>query len=79
LHLRWRKWQEENREAHNKKLHNLHPHQILQASHAGEMDSIRSTHERNSYRILVEKSEGERPPGRPKRRKQDDIKVELKK
>jgi hypothetical protein len=32
---------------------------------------------RNAYRILVEKPEGKRPPGRPNRRWVDDIKVDL--
>jgi hypothetical protein len=33
---------------------------------------------RNAYRILVEKAEGNRPPGRSRRRWEDDIKIDLK-
>jgi hypothetical protein len=32
---------------------------------------------RNAYRILVGKPEGKRPPGRPKRRWEDNIKMEF--
>jgi hypothetical protein len=32
---------------------------------------------RNAYRILVGKPEGKRPPGRPKRRLVDNIKMDL--
>jgi hypothetical protein len=31
----------------------------------------------NSYRILVGKPEGKRPPGRPRRRWEDNIKMDL--
>jgi hypothetical protein len=33
---------------------------------------------RNTYKILVGKPEGKRPLGRPKRRREDDIKMDLK-
>jgi hypothetical protein len=33
---------------------------------------------RNSYKILVGKPEGKRPLGRPRRRWEDNIKIELK-
>jgi hypothetical protein len=32
---------------------------------------------RNAYRVLVKKSEGERPLGRPRRRWKDNIKTDL--
>jgi hypothetical protein len=32
---------------------------------------------RNGYRILVEKSEGKRPLGRPRRRRVDSIKMDF--
>jgi hypothetical protein len=32
---------------------------------------------RGAYRVLVEKSEGRRPLGRPRRRWEDNIKVDL--
>jgi transcription termination factor 2 len=34
---------------------------------------------RNAYKILVEKPEGKRPLGRPRRRWKDDIKIDLSK
>jgi hypothetical protein len=45
------------------------------------MGRARSTHgeKRNAYRILVGKSEGRRPPGRPRRRWEDNIKMDLRK
>jgi hypothetical protein len=33
--------------------------------------------ERNVYRVLVEKPEGERPLGRPRRRWEDNIRMDL--
>ena len=32
---------------------------------------------RNSYRVLVGKPEGKRPLGRPRRRREDNIKIDL--
>jgi hypothetical protein len=32
---------------------------------------------RNVYRVLVGKSEGKRPPGRPRHRWEDEIKMDL--
>ena len=32
---------------------------------------------RGLYRVLVEKPEGKRPPGRPRRRWEDNIKMDL--
>jgi hypothetical protein len=32
---------------------------------------------RNAYRLLVGKPEGKRPPGRPRRRQVDNIKIDL--
>jgi hypothetical protein len=34
---------------------------------------------RNAYKILVGKSEGKRPRGIPRRRKEDDIRMDLRK
>jgi hypothetical protein len=36
------------------------------------------TEKRNAYSVLVRKSEGRRPFGRPRRRQEDNIKTELK-
>jgi hypothetical protein len=33
--------------------------------------------ERNAYRILVRKSEGKRPLGRPRRRREDNIRIDV--
>jgi hypothetical protein len=37
----------------------------------------RMAEKRNEYRILVGKPEGKRPPGRPRRRRVDNIKIDL--
>jgi hypothetical protein len=37
----------------------------------------RMIEKRNAYRILVEKAEGKRLLGRPKRRREDNIKMDL--
>jgi hypothetical protein len=43
------------------------------------MDEACSVHRetRNAYKILVGKPDGKRPPGRPKQRWEDNIKMEL--
>jgi hypothetical protein len=48
-------------------------------SRRGEMDGACSTNgkKRNSYRLLVEKPEGNRPLGRPKHGSVDNIKIDL--
>jgi hypothetical protein len=60
------------RKLHNGKLHNLiriiKSRRIRCAGHGAK---------RNSYRILVGKPEGERPLGRPRRRWEDTIKMDL--
>jgi hypothetical protein len=35
--------------------------------------------ERNVYKVLVEKPDGKRPPGRPRRRWEDGIRMDLRK
>jgi hypothetical protein len=44
------------------------------AGHVARMGKDRSV-----YRVLVEKPEGKRPLGRPRRRREDDIKMDLQK
>jgi hypothetical protein len=46
---------------------------------ASEMDGLvaRMGEMRNVYKILVEKSEGKRPLGRPRRRWEDNIRMDL--
>jgi hypothetical protein len=38
---------------------------------------ICGTHERGVYRVLIERPKGKRPLGRPKRRWEDNIKMDL--
>jgi hypothetical protein len=61
---------------HNEELHNLYssPNIIRRmrwAAHVARMGK------RTAYRILVGKSEGKRPLGRPRRRLVDNIKIDL--
>jgi hypothetical protein len=72
---RWRK-------LHNEELHNLYSspsiiriiksRRMRWAGHVAWMGE-----ERNMYRLLVGKSEGKRPLGRPRRRWMDNIKIDL--
>jgi hypothetical protein len=72
----------DRRKLHNEELHNLYssPNIIRMikstrmrwAGHVARMGG-----KRNPYRILVEKSEGKRPLGRPRRRWVDNIKIDL--
>jgi hypothetical protein len=71
------------RKLHNEELHNLYssPDIIRQvksrrmrwAGHVSRMGE-----ERKVYRVLVGKPEGERPLGRPRRRREDGIRMDLK-
>jgi hypothetical protein len=70
------------RKLHNEELHNLHssPNIIRMMKSrrmrwAGHVARIGET--RNAYRRLVEKPEGKRPLGRPRRRWVDNIKMNL--
>jgi hypothetical protein len=70
------------RKLHNEELHNLYssPDIIRQvksrrmrwAGHVARMGE-----ERNVYKVLVGKSEGKRPLGRPRRRWEDEIRMDL--
>jgi hypothetical protein len=67
---------------HNEELHNLYfspsiiriikSRRMRWAGHVARMGE-----KRNSYRILVGKPEGKRPLGRPRRRWEDNIRMDL--
>jgi hypothetical protein len=71
----WRKF-------HNKELHDLYssssiiriikPRRMRWAGHVARMGE-----KRNAYRLLVGKSEGKRPLGKPRRRWVDNIRMDL--
>ena len=70
------------RQLHNAELHalyfslniirNLKSRRLRWAGHVARMEQSR-----NVYRVLVGKPEGRRPLGRPKRRWEDNIKIDL--
>jgi hypothetical protein len=70
------------RKLHNEELHNLYSSPSIirikksrtmrWAGHVARMEE-----KRNVYRLLVGKPEGKRPLGRPRRRRIDNIKMEL--
>jgi hypothetical protein len=70
------------RKLHNEELHNLYSspdiirmiksRRMRWAEHVAQMGS-----KRNVYIILVEKQEGKRPLGRPRRRWVDNVKMDL--
>jgi hypothetical protein len=73
---------EEWRKLHNEELRDLYSspsivriiksRRMLWAGHVARMGK-----KRNAYRILVGKPEGKRPLGKPKRRRMDNIKMDL--
>jgi hypothetical protein len=70
------------RKPHNEELHNLYPSpskiRMIKSRRmrwAGHVVHMRT--KRNAYRILVGKSEGNRPLGRPRRRWVDNINIDL--
>jgi hypothetical protein len=70
------------RKLHNEELHNLHVSPSIirvikprRMRWAGNVAGLREN--RNSCRILVGKPEGKRPLGRPRRRRVDSIKMDL--
>jgi hypothetical protein len=70
------------RKLHNEELHNLYSSSNIirmikskRMRWAGHVARIGET--RNTYRILVGKPEGKRPPGKPRRRWVDNIKMDL--
>jgi hypothetical protein len=70
------------RKLHNEELHNLYcsPIRIIKSRRmrwAGHVSRMRE--KRNAYRILVGKPEGNRPLGRPRRWRKENIKMDLRK
>jgi hypothetical protein len=67
---------------HNEEVHNVYTsadiirkiksRRMKWAGHVARMGDMR-----NAYKILVGKPEGKRPLGRPRRRWEDNIKIEL--
>jgi hypothetical protein len=69
---------------HDEELHNLHcSPSIIRISKSKRMrwagHIVRMGTKRNTYRVLVGKSEGKRPLGRPRRRWDDNIKIDFRK
>ena len=70
------------RKLHNAELHALYsspniimylkPRRLRWAGHVGRMEQFR-----NAYRVLVGKPESKKPLGRPRRRLEDNIKMDL--
>jgi hypothetical protein len=70
------------RKLHNEELHNLYsPPDIIRQSQAkaNEVGGACGTHGRGDkvYKVLVGKPEGKRPLGRPRRRWEDGIRMDL--
>jgi hypothetical protein len=70
------------RKLHNEELHNLYPSRNIirinksrRMRWAGHVACIEE--QMNAYRILVGKPQGNRPPGRYRRRWEDNIKMDL--
>jgi hypothetical protein len=70
------------RKVHNEEIHNLYsspniirrlkPRRMRWAGHVAQMGETR-----NAYRILVGKPEGKKLLGRPRRRRVDNIRIDL--
>jgi hypothetical protein len=72
----------DRRKFHNDELHNLYSSpNIIRMIKSRRMrwacHVARMWEKNNAYRILVEKPEGKRPLGRPRRRWVDNIRIEL--
>jgi hypothetical protein len=72
------------RKLHNVELNDLHPSpsifrviKLKRMTWAGHVASMGES--TGVYRVLVEKPGGKRPPGRPRRRVEDNIKMNLRK
>jgi hypothetical protein len=69
------------RKLHNEELHNLYSPDIIRQVKSRRMrwagHVARMGEERNVYKVLVGKPEGKRPLGRPRRRWEDGIRMDL--
>jgi hypothetical protein len=69
------------RKLHNEELHNLYCSpsviRIIKSRMRWGRDVSRMGKKRNAKRILVGKPEGKRPLGRPRSRREDNIKIDL--
>jgi hypothetical protein len=70
------------RKLHNEELHKLYCSpsiiRMIKSRRAGWAGNVaRMGANRNAYRVLVEKPEGKRPLGRPRRRWEDNVKIDL--
>ena len=70
------------RTLHNAELHALYSsHNIIRSLNRDDWNEqstwARMEQSRNAYRVLVGKPEGKRPLGRPRRRWEDNIKMDL--
>jgi hypothetical protein len=53
-------------------IRQIKPRRMMWAGHVARMEE-----ERNVYRVLMGNPEGKRPPGRPRRRWEDEIRMDL--
>jgi hypothetical protein len=72
----------ERRKVHNEELHNLYSSpDIISQVKSRRMRWVghvaRMGEERKVYKVLVGKPEGKRPPGRPTRRWEDEVRMDL--
>jgi hypothetical protein len=74
LELRWRKGRKAGEDASQNFIRVTKSRKMRWAGHVAHMGSMK-----NAYRILVGKSEGKRLLGRPRRRWEDNIIMELRK
>ena len=69
------------RKLHNAELHALYSPNIIRSLKSRRLrltgHVARMEQSRNAYRVIVGKSEGKRPLGRPRRRWEDNIKIDL--
>jgi hypothetical protein len=66
---------------HNEELHNLYPSpsiiRMIKSRRMKWAGNVARMVKRNAYRMLVGKPEGKEPLGRPRRRWEDNIKMDL--